>query len=120
MEKNMQMQLSKEWDLNIFFKEVLDESGEYVPADTLTINPVVYTFDGIDYSDNLYTDTIIDTTFAETRYLVSQYPVNEYGYDWTDTLDNFLAVAPPRLAELLKKLPDASTVTQGNSENLVS
>jgi len=116
----MQMQLSKEWDLNIFFKEVLDESGCYVSADTLSINPVVYTSDEHGGTENYYTDTLIDTTFAETRYLVSQYPTNEYGYDWTDTLDNFLAVAPPRLAELLKKLPDASTVTQGNSENLVS
>jgi len=110
----------KDWDLNIFFKEYVDDTGCVQMADTLSINPVVYTSDIIlGYSDNLYTDTLIDTTFAETRYLVSQYPTDEYGYDWTDTLDHFMDIAPPRLTELLKKLPDPYTVTQDNSESLV-
>lgn len=115
----MQTQLSKEWDLNIFFREVLDESGCYVHSDTLIINPIVYTINEHG-TNNYYTDTIIETTFAETRYLVSQYPTDEYGYDWTDTLENFLYIGPPRLTELLKKLPDPHAVVEGDSENLIS
>jgi hypothetical protein len=99
--------MTKEWDLNIFFEEVLDEeTDEYVSAPVLTINPVVWSsHEGI--SDNTYTDIIHKTTFAEARYLRSQYPEDEYGYDWTDTLDHFLEIAPPRLKSLLGTLPPA-------------
>ena len=97
----------REWDLNIFFKEVYnEETEEYYLEDVLTINPVVWS-SGPDWSDNHYTETIYTTTFAEARYLRSQYPENEYGYDWTDSLDHFLEIAPPRLKTLLSALPSA-------------
>lgn len=95
----------KEWDLNIFFKEDYDVDTEETTWDNvLTINPVVWTSnDGM--TDNWYTDIIYTTTYAEARYLRSQYPEDEYGSDWTDTLDHFLDVAPPRLRSLLGTLP---------------
>lgn len=97
----------KEWDLNIFFEDLgMDENGEYKIADVITINPVVWTSDN-GMTSNDYTDMIIKTTFAEARYLRSEYPESEYGDDWTDTLDNFLKIAPPRLKTLLSTLPDA-------------
>jgi hypothetical protein len=108
------MTMVKEWDLNIFFKEDYDvETEETTWEDVLTINPVVWTSnDGM--TDNWYTDIIFKTTFAEARYLRSQYPENEYGSDWTDTLENFLEIAPPRLASLLRTLPDASDTDEIN------
>jgi hypothetical protein len=99
--------MTKEWDLNIFFKEVWDENvEEYVLDDVLTINPVVWTM-GDGATQTWYTDIIYTTTFAEARYLRSQYPESEYGYDWTDSLHNFLEIAPPRLKSLLWTLPNA-------------
>jgi hypothetical protein len=99
--------MSKEWDLNIFFEEVWDENvEEYKSDDVITINPVIWSNeDG--KTDNTYSDIIWKTTFAEARYLRSQYAVEEYGYDWTDTLDNFLEIAPPRLKSLALTLPSA-------------
>lgn len=98
----------KEWDLNIFFEEVFnEETEEYESAPVLTINPVVWTKEDNGVTNNMYTDIIHKTTFAEARYLRSQYPENEYGEDWTDTLDHFLEIAPPRLKSLLSTLPDA-------------
>jgi hypothetical protein len=99
--------MTKEWDLNIFFKEVWDENvEEYVLDNVLTINPVVWTLeDGA--TNTWYTDIIYTTTFSEARYLRSQYPEAEYGYDWTDSLTNFLDIAPPRLKSLLGTLPNA-------------
>ena len=106
--------MEKDWDLNIFFKEVWDENvEEYVPDDVITINPVVYMWDA-ERSDNWYTDISFTTTFAEARYLRSQYPENEYGYDWTDSLRGFLEIAPPRLKSLLGTLPDASDTDEIN------
>jgi hypothetical protein len=98
----------KEWDLNIFFEEIYNEETEEYDLDkVLTINPVVWTNDnGI--TNNDYTDIIIKTTFAEARYLRSEYPEAEYGFDWTDTLDNFMALAPVRLKTLLETLPPAN------------
>ena len=97
----------KEWDLNIFFEEVLDEeTDEYVSAPIITINPVVWMSDG-EVSTNTYTDIIWTATFAESRYLRSQYPENEYGMDWTDTLEHFMEIAPPRLKSLVGTLPNA-------------
>jgi hypothetical protein len=99
--------MQKDWDLNIFFKEVWDENvEEYVLDDVITINPVVYSWDA-ERSDTWYTDMLYTTTFAEARYLRSQYPENEYGTDWTDSLTNFLEIAPPRLKALLGTLPNA-------------
>jgi hypothetical protein len=99
----------KDWDLNIYFEEVYDElHEEYVSADVLSINPVVWTKHDDGRTETDYTNILYKTTFAEARYLRSQYPEKEYGYDWTDTLENFLQIAPPRLASLLKTLPDAS------------
>jgi hypothetical protein len=99
--------MNKDWDLNIFFKEVWNEEAEeYEPDDVLTINPVLYMYDS-ERSDNHYTEIIWTTTFAEARYLRSMYPVEEYGYDWTDTLDHFLEIAPPRLKSLALALPNA-------------
>jgi hypothetical protein len=99
--------MRKEWDLNIFFEEVWDDhQDEYVPDTVLTINPVVWSEqDGA--TNTNYTDMIIKTTFAEARYLRSQYPENDYGYDWTDSLENFMALAPVRLKTLLETLPPA-------------
>lgn len=95
------------WDLNIFFEDLgRDEDGNYMSADVLTINPVIYNVnkdEGRSWND--WTDIIHKATFAESRYIRSVYPINEYGYDWTDSLENFLELAPPRLAELLKQLP---------------
>jgi hypothetical protein len=100
--------MRKEWDLNIFFEEVWDDhQEEYVLDNVLTINPVVWTKEDNGVTNNTYTDMIIKTTFAEARYLRSQYPENEYGYDWTDTLENFMALAPTRLKSLLETLPPA-------------
>ena len=97
----------KEWDLNIFFEEVWDDhQEEYVPDKVLTINPVIWTNDN-GVTSNDYTEIIWKTTFAEARYLRSQYPENEYGYDWTDTLEHFMEIAPVRLKELCKTLPNA-------------
>lgn len=97
----------KEWDLNIFFEEVWDDHlEEYVLDNVLTINPVVWSRQN-EVSDNTYSDIIWKTTYAEARYLRSQYPENEYGYDWTDTLDHFLEIAPPRLKSLAMTLPSA-------------
>jgi hypothetical protein len=58
-------------------------------------------------SDNHYTEIIWTTTFAEARYLRSQYPVAEYGHDWTETITNFIEIAPPRLKSLAMALPNA-------------
>ena len=103
--------MQKEWDLNIFFKEVWDEeSEEYVLDDVITINPVIWSSDN-GVSNNDYTEIIWTTTFAEARYLRSQYPENEYGDDWTDTLEHFLEIAPPRLQSLARTLPDPFEVT---------
>lgn len=95
------------WDLNIFFEDLgHDENGNDMSADVLTINPVIYNVDRDNNSSwNDWTDIIHKATFAESRYLRSVYPINEYGYDWTDSLENFLEVAPPRLVELLSVLP---------------
>jgi hypothetical protein len=99
--------MSKEWDLNIFFEEVYNEETEEYDLDkVLTINPVVWSNDN-GVTNNTYTDTIIKTTFAEARYLRSEYPENEYGYDWTDTLEHFMEIAPTRLKTLLGTLPPA-------------
>lgn len=98
----------KEWDLNIFFEEVWDDhQDEYVPDNVLTINPVVWTKEDDGCTNTNYTDMIIKTTFAEARYLRSQYPEKDYGYDWTDTLENFMALAPVRIKSLLETLPPA-------------
>lgn len=108
------MTMVKEWDLNIFFREDWDEDTEETTLDkVLTINPVVWTSEG-DRTDNWYTDIIFTTTFAEARYLRSQYPESEYGSDWTDTLDNFLEIAPARLKSLLGTLPSAHDTDEIN------
>ncbi len=99
--------MTKEWDLNIFFKEDYNvDTDETTLDDVLTINPVVWSQeDGA--TNTWYTDIIYKTTFAEARYLRSQYPESDYGYDWTDSLSNFLDIAPPRLKSLLGTLPNA-------------
>jgi hypothetical protein len=96
----------KDWDLNIFFREDWDEENGTTWDNVLTINPVVWTMDR-ETTSNWYTDIIFTTTFAEARYLRSQYPESEYGTDWTETLDNFLEIAPTRLKTLLGTLPSA-------------
>jgi hypothetical protein len=99
--------MNKDWDLNIFFKETWDENvEEYVLDEVLTINPVLYMYDS-NRTDNHYSDIIWTTTFAEARYLRSQYPVAEYGHDWTETITNFIEIAPPRLKSLAMALPNA-------------
>ena len=98
--------MQKDWDLNIFFREDWDEENGTMWDNVLTINPVVYSWDD-DVSTNWYTEILFTTTFAEARYLRSQYPEAEYGMDWTDSLENFLKIAPRRLRALLGTLPSA-------------
>ena len=89
------------WDLNIFFRDLgLDENGTNQWANTLTINPCLYkTGDG--YTDHTYTDVCIETTFAETRYIISERPEDQYGSDWFEFMDNFMQIAPPRVAKMI-------------------
>lgn len=98
--------MNKDWDLNIFFKEDWSEEAGTTWDEVLTINPVLYMYDS-NSSDNHYTDILWTTTFAEARYLRSQYPENEYGSDWTETISNFIEIAPPRLKALALTLPNA-------------
>jgi hypothetical protein len=99
------MVMTKDWDLNLFFREDYNVDTEETTWDNvITINPVVYTSDN-GMSDTWYTDILYTTTFAEARYLQSQYPEDEYGVDWTDSLEHFLEIAPPRLKSLLGTLP---------------
>ena len=111
--------MEKAWDLNIYFVEDYDpETDEATNSDTLRINPALWTnADGI--TDVTYSDWYIDTTFAETRYLRSQYPEDEYGYDWTDSLTNFLEIAPPRLKSVLLTLPLADEMEPWKVKDLV-
>jgi hypothetical protein len=99
--------MNKDWDLNIFFREDYNvDADETTWDDVITINPVLYMYDH-ERSDNHYTDILWTTTFAEARYLRSVYPENEYGMDWTDSISNFLEIAPPRLKALAMTLPNA-------------
>jgi len=98
--------VTKDWDLNIYFLEEWDEETKTSSyPDTLRINPVLWSPGDITYSN-----WFIEATFAETRYLRSQYPEDEYGMDWTDSLSNFLDIAPPRIKQVLLSLPSAETV----------
>ena len=111
--------MTKDWDLNIFFEEVWDEeTEEYINDTVLTINPVLWTMEN-GASNVHYTDIIHKTTFAEARYIRSQYPEIDYGYDWTDSLTNFLNIAPPRLHSLLATLPDPETIEIHEVKDLV-
>jgi hypothetical protein len=106
--------MQKDWDLNIYFREDYNvETEETTWDNVITINPVVYMWDD-ERSDNWYTDIFFTTTFAEARYLRSQYPEDTYGTDWTDSLQGFLEIAPPRLASLLRTLPSASDTDEIN------
>mgnify|MGYP006274604079 CR=1 FL=1 len=103
--------MQKEWDLNIFFEDLgLDEDGENQWDNVITINPAIWTKYDDGRTDTHWTDIIWKTTFAEARYLRSEYPESEYGDDWTDTLDNFLKIAPPRLQALARTLPSPHDV----------
>ena len=98
--------MSKDWDVNIYFVEDYSEEKEdFYWSDTLRINPVLWTPNGV-----TYTSWYIDTTFAETRYIRSQYHEDQYGMDWTDSLAGFLEKAPPRIKSVLLSLPPAETV----------
>jgi hypothetical protein len=111
--------MEKDWDLNIYFVEDYDvDTDETTYSDTLRINPVLWMMDG-DISNVEYTNIYIDTTFAETRYLRSQYPEDEYGMDWTDSLHEFVKIAPTRLVSLMTALPDPDTVDINKIESLV-
>jgi hypothetical protein len=101
------------WDLNIFLEDLgHDENGVNQWADVLTINPVIY---NVDYDTNRswndWTDTVHKATFAETRYILAQRPDAEWGSDWTESLENFLEIAPPRIAKLLEELPKLNNET---------
>jgi hypothetical protein len=111
--------MTKDWDLNIYFLEDYDvEADETTYTDTIRINPVLWTLhDGM--SNVEYSNWYIDTTFAETRYLRSQYNEMEYGMDWTDSLTNFLDIAPPRLKSVLLTLPPADEMDVQRVKNLV-
>ncbi|CAB4242299.1 hypothetical protein UFOVP222_116 [uncultured Caudovirales phage] len=102
----------QDWDLNIYFPEEWnEEADDYISADTIRINPVLWVMeDGV--SNVTYSNKVIQTTFAETRYIRSQYPEIDFGYDWTDSLTNFLNIAPPRLHSLLATLPEPMDMTE--------
>ena len=98
------------WDLNIWFKDLgHDADGINQWEDVLTISPSVYDEDGPMHH---YTDILIKTTFAEARYIQSVRPIDQYGDDWWEDLESFLEVAPPRIASLLKALPDVNEYYQ--------
>jgi hypothetical protein len=106
--------MEKDWDLNIFFREDCNvDTDETTWDNVITINPIVYSWDS-ERSDNWYTDILYTTTFAEARFLRSQYPEAEYGMDWTDSLSNFLDIAPPRLKLLLATLPNVNDTDKIN------
>jgi hypothetical protein len=110
--------MTKGWDLNIFFRDLgHDDNGDNQWSPTLTINPVVYVTE-IDSSKHIYTDILIECDFAESRYIISERPSEEWGDDWFETLEHFLQIAPPRIAEILRDLPNADTVTEENVYNL--
>ena len=111
--------MEKAWDLNIYFLEDYDEdTDETISSDTLRINPALWMNDS-NGSNVEYSNWYIETTFAETRYLRSQYPEDEYGYDWTDSLDHFLEIAPPRLKSVLLTLPPAEEMDIQKVKSLV-
>ena len=98
------------WDLNIWFKDLgHDEHGENQWEDVLSISPSVYDDEGPMHH---YTDIVFKTTFAETRYIMSVRPIEQYGDDWFEDMESFLQVAPPRVASLLKALPDVNEYYQ--------
>ena len=99
------------WDLNIWFKDLgHDENGMNQWEDVLSISPSVYDDEGPMHH---YTDIVFKTTFAETRYIMSVRPIEQYGDDWFEDMESFLQVAPPRVASLLKALPDVNEYYQG-------
>lgn len=111
--------MNKEWDVNIYFLEDWDdESQTTTHQTTVRINPVLWTKDD-GGSDTIDSNWYIETTFAETRYLRSQYPENEYGFDWTDSLTNFLEIAPTRLKSVLLTLPPAEEMDFQKVKSLV-
>ena len=94
------------WDLNLFYADLgTDENGDNQWDDVITISPSVYDDDGPMHH---YTDIVFKTTFAEARYISSVRPIEQYGDDWFEDLESFLEVAPPRIASLLKALPDVN------------
>jgi hypothetical protein len=97
------------WDLNLFYADLgTGEDGENHWDDVITINPSVYEIDEHGGTMHHFTDIIIKTTFAEARYISSVRPIEQYGDDWFEFCDEFMEVAPPRIASLLKALPDAN------------
>jgi hypothetical protein len=109
----------KAWDLNIWFKEYVDESGCTQWEDTLSINPIVYIKDEVS-TRHVYTDIVIPCTFAETRYIVSERPDYEYGDDWFEDMNHFLETAPPRIALMLRALgkPEDYDESKGDTINI--
>jgi hypothetical protein len=117
MEKNMQTNSFKAWDLNVFFKEYVDESGCTQWENTLSINPLLFIKDEIS-TRQVYTDIVIPCTFAETRYIISERPDQEY--DWFEDMDYFLETAPPRIAQMLRALgkPEDYDESKGSTINI--
>ena len=98
------------WDLNLFYKEDYSlETDETTWENVITISPSVYDDDGPMHH---YTDIVFKTTFAEARYISSVRPIEQWGDDWFEDLESFLEVAPPRIASLLKALPDVNEYYQ--------
>ena len=93
------------YDLNIFYKEDYDvETEETTWDDFLTID--VYIREEDEYGVRNYeTGTLITCTPEESVAISKFYPENEYGSDWWAFEENFTAIAPARIASLLKALP---------------
>lgn len=93
--------MSRTIDLNIFYRENYEPERGTWWSDTLTIDPYVYEQDS--YGVRKYeTGLLIECTPEETAEIAKHYPENEYGSDWWDFAENFLPLAPARIASLIK------------------
>ena len=97
------------WDLNLFYEDLgPDENGVNQWDDVITISPSIYEIGEHGDTMHHFTDMAFKTTFAEARYISTVRPMDQYGEDWFEFMDEFLQVAPPRIASLLKALPDVN------------
>jgi hypothetical protein len=112
------MQSVKEWDLNIFYKDLgHDEDGVNQWENVFTINPCMYIRDG-ERCEHVYADESFQATFAETRYIASERPMDEWGDDWFETMENFLEIAPVRIKNILLSLPHADEISDAEVKAL--
>lgn len=94
----------KTYDLNIFFADLgyNEETDQNEWETRLTIVAYVYQNDAGVSKTEVAT---FYTTEEESVAIRKHFPEEEYGDDWWEFIDNFLPVAPARIASLLKTLP---------------